>query len=173
MTVLVGVVDDGQVIIGADRGASEGNFLTSSLTKKVKKLGTIAVAYSGSAGTGQLLYSLDYPKPDPDNLELWLRDAFIKTARLATEDARLEATNPDRHSSDLLLGVCGRLFEVSTEDWSYFEYKEIATGSGYQYALGSLHTSRGIDAKSRVKLAVQAAITYSPQCARPVDIVLV
>lgn len=174
MTILVGVTDGTTVVLGADRGTSDGNFLGSTLSKKVKKVGhRFAIAYSGSGGTGQLIHSLDYPTPDENNLDMWIQRDLIPAIREATYTARIDTSNTDKSSSDLLLAVSGHLYELSTDDWSIFEYREIATGSGYQYALGSLHTSRGTPIKERVRLAAQAAIAYSPQCAKPVDIVLV
>lgn len=174
MTVLVGLVDGNTVILGADRGTSDGNFLGSTMSKKVKKIAPrIAIAYSGSAGTGQLIHSLDFPAPDPSNLDTWINRDFLPKIREAADVARLDTANTDRAGADLLLAIHGRLFELSTDDWSVLEYREIATGSGYQYALGSLHTSMGANPKSRVRIAVQAAIKYSPHCARPVDLLVV
>lgn len=174
MTILVGVTDGTTVVLGSDRGTSDGNYLGSTLTKKVKKLGDrFAVAYAGSAGTGQLIHSLDYPTPDENDVGMWVQREFIPIIREATYTARMDTSNTDKSGADLLLAVCGHLYELSTEDWSVFEYREIATGSGYQYALGSLHSTRTADPKGRVKLAVQAAIAYSPQCAKPVDVIYV
>lgn len=175
MTVLVGIVDGDRVIMGADRGMSERGYLGSIVNHKLKRLGPMVVGYSGSQGTGQLAHHCIYPYHSSifrSDLETWLRVDFCDTIQKAADLFKVDI-NTDDNAADFLVGVSGRLFEITTRDWSVSEYKEIATGSGYQYALGSLFTSRGEDAHSRVKLAVKAAIAHSPECAKPIDVLTV
>jgi hypothetical protein len=106
-----------------------------------------------------------------NDLEAWLRIEFASAIQQIAEQFKIDINNDD-NSTSFLVGSQGRMFEVSTADWSVSEYREIATGSGYQYAFGSLYTSKGEDPKTRVRLAVQAAIAYSPECAKPVDIMV-
>ena len=88
----------------------------------------------------------------------------------AADEFKIDISN-DENGADLLVGISGRLFEISTMDWSVGEYHTIATGSGFPYAMGSLHTSRFTDDPVwRIKEAVNAAIKYSPSCVGPIDI---
>lgn len=171
MTVIVGVAHNNKVYIGGDRGASETGYLGSAHNPKVFRTGNLLIGGSGSAGTMQLIQSLTYTKPDPKDLNRWIRMDFCRTIQEQAEVWKIDLM--DRALSDFLLGVEGKLFEISTEDWSAFEYTEIATGSGYRYALGSLYSTRDWDnPRQRVKEALQAAIEYSNECSAPIDILV-
>jgi hypothetical protein len=99
-----------------------------------------------------------------------MRIQFCGSLQKAAEEFKIDISN-DENGADLLVGVAGRLFEISTMDWSVGEYHTIATGSGFPYAMGSLHTSRFTDDPGwRIKEAVSAAIKYSPSCVGPIDI---
>lgn len=170
MTVIVGVAHEGKVYMAADRGTSEKGFLGSSTTHKIKRINDMIVGYSGSRGTGQLAFTCTFPAVGSD-LESWLRVDFANTIQSASELFKLDINGED-NSASFLVGTQGRVFEISSQDWSVSEYPEIATGSGYAYAMGSLYSSRDLDPKTRVRLAVGAAIAYSPECAKPVDVLV-
>lgn len=172
MTIIVAVADDSKVFMGADSGASDKDFIAPSLTPKVRVNNEYIIGYSGSRGTGQLLHYLEYPVAPTENLEQFMRFQFVRVAKQACEDLGTDTTDGEKASADLLVGVHGRVFEISTEDWSVTEYSEIATGSGYQYALGSLYTTAGsrFPARKRVLQAVNAAICYSTTCAEPASV---
>ena len=173
MTVLVGVAHEGKVYIGADRGMSEKGFLGSIINHKIKRVGSMIVGYSGSQGTGQLAHHATYNMTPmfENDLEAWLRLEFASAIQQVAEQFKLDINNDDNAAS-FLVGSQGRIFEVTTADWSVSEYREIATGSGYQYAFGYLYATKGEDPKTRVRGAVSAAIAYSPECAKPVDLLV-
>jgi ATP-dependent protease HslVU (ClpYQ) peptidase subunit len=174
MTIIVGLVDDGKVYLGADRGMSDKEFINSILTPKIQKVGPILIGYSSSQGTGQLAHFLQYPKPPTENLNKYLRTEFVKVLQKACEDYNVDVNDEDKAAADFVVGVHGHLFEISTTDWSVAEYDHIATGSGYGYALGSLHATSDFDItpRQRIKMAVEASIRYSPSCSGPVDILV-
>ena len=66
MTVLVGIVDQGSVYIGADRGATDEQTIISMSRPKICIKDGWIFAYSGSLGTGQLLEFIDFPAPTDD-----------------------------------------------------------------------------------------------------------
>ncbi len=69
------------------------------------------------------------------------------------------------------MGVDGRLFEISSEDWHISEFEYTSIGSGSPIALGSLHTTRSWkDQEKRIRYALQAAVCISPTCLGPIDI---
>lgn len=172
MTVIAGVAHQGKVYIGGDRGMSDKEFIGSILTPKVRRIGPLIIGYSASQGTGQLAHLANYPIPNPDNIESWLRLEFCDAYQKAAESFKIDINTED-NGADLLVGVYGRLFEVTTEDWSVSEYAEIATGSGFAYAMGSFYSTRDWDnPRARVRDAVLAAIKYSPSCSKPVDVVV-
>jgi hypothetical protein len=83
----------------------------------------------------------------------------------------IDSTN----DTDILIGIRGRLFELSPVDWSVAEVLETAIGSGGDFALGSLHTTKEFPAtpEFRIEYALNAAIAYSPNCQGPIDILSV
>jgi len=170
MTIIVAIADGHKVYMGSDSGSTNKEFIATSLTPKVRINGDYIIGYAGSRGTGQLIHHLDYPKPPVDNLEQFLRFNFVRVAKQACEELSTDTTDGEKAGADFLLGVHGRVFEISTEDWSVTEYNEIATGSGYQYALGSLFVSRSFPPRRRVRLAVESAIYYSTTCAGPAEV---
>jgi hypothetical protein len=174
MTVIAGLVDGGKVYLGADRGMSDKHFIATSLTPKLRKVGPLAIGYSASRGTGQLTHFVNYPEPNIANLEAWLRIEFCEAIQKASDMFKIDINTED-NGADILVGIGGRLFEIGTEDWSVSEYEYIATGSGYSYALGSLHTTSSLDIppRKRITMAVGASIKHSPSCSSPIDVVIV
>lgn len=169
MTIIVGIAHNGKVYMAGDRGMSDKDFIGSMVTPKIHKVGPIIIGYSASQGTGQLAHLITYPKPVYENLEAWLRIDFCDAIQKAADLFKIDINSED-NGADFLVGVDGRLFEISTEDWSVAEYDMIANGSGYAYAMGSLFSTRDWDSpRNRVREAVKASIRYSPTCQGPVD----
>ena len=170
MTIIVAIADGNKVYMGSDSGSTDKDFIAASLTPKVRINGEYIIGYAGSRGTGQLLHYLDYPKPQTENLEQFMRFNFIRVVKQACDELSTDTTDADKAGADFLVGVNGRVFEISTEDWSVTEYGEIATGSGYQYALGSLFVTKLEHPRKRVRLAVESAIHYSTTCIGPAEV---
>ena len=169
MTIIAGIAHDGKVYMAGDRGMSDKTFIGSMVTPKIHKVGPIIMGYSASQGTGQLAHLIAYPKPTYENLEAWLRIDFCDAIQKASDLFKIDINTED-NGADFLVGIDGRLFEISTEDWSVAEYDMIATGSGFAYAMGSLFSTRDWEnPRERVKEAVKASIRYSPTCQGPVD----
>jgi 20S proteasome alpha/beta subunit len=172
MTVIAGVAHNGKVYMASDRGMSDKGFIGSILTPKIRKVGPLLIGYSGSQGAGQLTHYVNYPEPKYDNLEAWMRIEFCEAVQKASDLFKIDI-NTEENGADLLVGVGGHLYEVTTEDWSVSEYAYIATGSGYAYAIGSLFTTQDWEnPRERVREAVKAAIKHSPSCTGPVDLLM-
>ena len=169
MTCIVGIAKDGIVYIGGDRGASDGNILLPLTRPKVKKCGEYLIGYAGSMGIGQLAHYIDMP-PIGKNIEKTLRTSFVKALKTAIDEYG-NSSHIDDNSTDWLIGVQGRLFEISSEDWGVCEFAESSIGSGNSIALGSLHTSRNWkDQEKRIRYSLEAAVEISPSCSGPIDI---
>ena len=168
MTVLVGIVDNETIYIGADRGATDEQTIISISRPKISIKDGWIFAYSGSLGTGQLLEFIDFPAPTDDIYRLVRLDIVSNLKNMIDEYGKDDEDN----GVDFLIGSQGRLFEFSTSDWSVTEVQETAVGSGNQIALGSLYTTLPFDmtVEERITLAVSAAINYSPTCQGPLDI---
>lgn len=170
MTCIVGIAKDGNVYIGGDRGASDSYTILPLSRPKVKKCGELLIGYSGSMGIGELAHYIDIPPIGNKNIEKTLRTVFVKALKNAIEEYG-NASHLDDNSTDWLIGVNGRLFEIASEDWSVAEFAESSIGSGNTIALGSLHTTRSWkDQEKRIKYSLQAAVEISPSCSGPIDI---
>lgn len=172
MTCIVGIASDGVVYMGGDRGASDENIILPLYRPKVVQMNNYLIGYAGSQGIGQLAHMIDLP-PIGKNIERTLRTTFVKILRNAIEEYG-NASTVDDNATEWLVGVDGRLFEISSVDWQVSEFAESAIGSGGPIALGSLHTSRNWkDQERRIKSALQAAVDVSITCLEPIDILYI
>jgi len=169
MTCIVGISDGSNVYIGGDRGSSDGHSILPLTRPKVAYNGDYLIGYAGSQGIGELVHFIKMP-PVTNDIHKVLRTTFISTLKSAIEEYG-NASHLEDNSTDWLLGVNGRLFEISSEDWHIAEFEYSAIGSGGNVALGSLHTSRNWkDNEKRIRYALQAAVDISPTCISPIDI---
>jgi ATP-dependent protease HslVU (ClpYQ) peptidase subunit len=169
MTCIVGISDNGNVYIGGERGSSDGSSILPLTRPKVKRCGDYLIGYAGSQGIGELAHFINMP-PVTKDIHKTLRTTFISTLKSAIEEYG-NASHLEDNSTDWLVGVNGRLFEISSEDWHIAEFSYSAIGSGGPIALGSLHTSRNWkDQEKRIRHALQAAVDINPSCIAPIDI---
>jgi ATP-dependent protease HslVU (ClpYQ) peptidase subunit len=73
----------------------------------------------------------------------------------------------------MIICIRGKIYEHSAGDMSLTQYEQdyLAMGSGADLAMGSLYaTQKQKDGRKRVMQAVNAAITHSPSCKGPIDI---
>ena len=169
MTCIVGITNGSSVYIGGDRSASDGDAIVSMCRPKVHVRGDWIFGYAGNIGKGQLLEFITLPiVEDNDDPYCLLRLDVVETLR---EAINTYSDNESDHT-DWLIGCKGRLFEISSDGWGVVEVKESSIGSGSTYALGSLHATQDLlDVYMyRIDMALNAAITYSPTCQGPVDI---
>lgn len=173
MTILVGISNDSNVYIGADRAASDGDVIVTMSRPKVHVKGKWIFAYSGSVGTGQLLEFVDFPTIDKKtDVYKVLRTDVVKQLKTLIAD---HGSDDNDNGAEFLIGANGKLFEFSSSDWGVVEVTETCAGSGNQIALGSLYTTYTLDMtpEERISLALEAAIEYSPTCQGPVDILYI
>jgi ATP-dependent protease HslVU (ClpYQ) peptidase subunit len=169
MTCIVGISHEGVVYIGGDRGTSDGSSILPLTRPKVAYNGDYLIGYAGSQGIGELAHFIDMP-PITKDIHKTLRTTFISSLKSAIEEYG-NASHLEDNSTDWLVGVNGKLFEISSEDWHISEFTYSAIGSGGIIALGSLHTSqRWQDQEKRIRYAIQAAVDISPTCLGPIDI---
>ena len=169
MTCIVGIAKDDVVYIGGERAASDGNIVLSLNRPKVKRCGDYLIGFAGSLGIGELAHYIDLP-PIGKNIEKTLRTSFVKSLKTAVEEYG-NASHLEDNATDWLIGVNGRLFEISSQDWGVCEFSESSIGSGNSIALGSLHTSKNWkDQEKRIRYALEAAVDISPSCLGPIDI---
>lgn len=152
--------------MGSERGASSSGLIVSTLQPKISLNHGFLVGYSGDGfGVGQLATLANYPE-NGDNLHITIRTIFCKSMSKLVD----KYGGTDNGSHEILIGGYGRLFEVYTDDWGIVEVSESAVGSGSDFALGSLYTTKHIkNPTKRIHTALEAAITLSPSCQGPID----
>ena len=177
MTCIVAVEDHGTVYMGADRASS--NFYSTSThdAAKVFEVGPLLIGIAGSWRMGQVL---QYGLIPPVHTLSWDVDRWVATDLMAAVRATFEAHAWHRveHGSVAsqrgvwLLAVAGRAYCIQGDySWQRHTTGEYANGSGEDFALGSLHTTRGQEPSLRVMKALEAAAEHSPTVAGPFDIV--
>jgi ATP-dependent protease HslVU (ClpYQ) peptidase subunit len=174
MTCIAAVVYSGKVYMGGDSAAADedNRFVSVRKEPKVFIKNEYIIGYAGSFRFGKVVEHLfSPPKPNLSDLDKFLNTTFIDSLRDACESAKIDPTNED-DSSELLIGVGGRLFEFCSdlhmgEDAHDFN----AIGSGAQFALGSLNSTRRFKSPSaRIKMALQSAEEFSPTVKAPFTI---
>lgn len=171
MTCIVAIAHEGNVYMGGERGHSTSGWIASSTRPKISQHGEYLFGYSSNAGIGQWIaegFTFPIIDKDIDNYT-HLITVFMPALRDFLSDNDIKKDG-ETHEADLYLGFRGKVYEINTDHMYCTEYDEIAGGSGYQYAFGSLYTSRDKDPIERIGLALGAAITYSPSCQGPIDI---
>lgn len=176
MTIVVGVVEDGHVYLGADSRGSWGSLARPLTESKVWTQAGMVLGLTGRCREAQIIQHLTVLPSVPEDasrLVPWLCSDFIDairaTRKTAGYDERMEGQSLCEYGPGLILGVRGRLFVVHG-DYSVAEYPNgAAMGSGEAAARGSLHTSAalGVGAEQRVTLALEAACTHDIYCAPP------
>lgn len=167
MSTVIGVVDNGKVWMGADSFATTGDGERRRIKcEKIFTNGLFLIGFIGSVRCGQVL-SPEYFTP-PEEV-MGFPDAIIAQF---TEKGCL-ATNPETQTSlqesNFLIGTPnGRLFEILAD----FQMNQIvdhtAVGSGSNFALGSLYTTRRwSDHRKRIKVALEAAALYDTSTGPP------
>ena len=169
MTVIAGIKTNYSVYLFADASASDGDTILSMTTPKIWAASeNIICGYAGSAGLGQLLQFMEWPKLDDDDVLRWLRVVLAP----AFMEAREKMAGKDEEEASILLGIKANdtyLFEMQTSDYSFFPFDYSAIGTGSAAALGSLFTTKHMDIHQRGVLSIEAAIEHTPSCKGPVS----
>ena len=169
MTCIVGIVKDNTIYMGGDRSASDEVSIISMVNPKVYVRDEWIYGYAGTIGIGQLMNYIDLPSPEGD-IEKIIRLDICEKLKSAIDSFARDVENEE---TGFVIGARGRLFEFNISDWGVIEITESSIGSGSQIALGSLYTSIHLSPIERIQLSLDAAITYSPSCQGPTDIICI
>lgn len=176
MTVIVGLVDQGNVYIGGDSAGIAGLSLSIRDDEKIFKNGCFIMGFTSSFRMGQLLrYKFSPPAQTihQDDMQYMVTD-FIDAARkcfamngFGDKDATEGGT--------FIVGYKGKLYTIQT-DYQVACHSDNydAVGCGADIALGSLYSTKhmkNMSPEDRITLALQAAATYSAGVSAPFKIV--
>ena len=168
MTCIVGIKHNGKVYIGGDSQGSTYHSKVIRADQKVFVRDDMIFGFTSSYRMGQILrYSFVIPKrlhEDNDDMK-YLVDKFIPALiKCYDEGGYLTKVQNASVGGTFLLGYKNKLYKIENDfqvGESVDDYD--ACGSGEDFALGSLFSTKTItDPEERIKLAIDAASSYSP-----------
>jgi ATP-dependent protease HslVU (ClpYQ) peptidase subunit len=170
MTCIVGLVDKGVVYIGGDSASVAG--WTSRVTRlpKVFRRGPFLIGYTTSFRMGQLLqHSLVVPvQKEADDMRFMVT-SFVECVRQLLKERGVAKIESNAESGgQFLVGYKQRLYSVQSD----FQVNEMgdrfdAVGSGCEYALGALASTRGMKPLLRVKRALAVSAHFNMAVSPP------
>ena len=174
MTCIVGVENNGRVVIGGDSAGVAGWSVTVRADTKVFRNGTYIMGFCGSFRMGQLLrYSLIPPVPQTWDLDRFMATDFVAAVRDCLRDGGYARNDSGNESGgQFLVGIQGRLYRIEADfqmGRSVDDYQ--AVGAGEDFARGSLHTSAELAPGDRVTRALAAAAHHSTDVREPFHLV--
>lgn len=181
MTCVVGVIGNDGIYLGSDSSSNSDNLIMPMTETKIFKKGPFSIGYSGSLRVAQVVrYKMRTPTINQDKLKKdpikYLSTSFINAMRksLKRDGASREIYSQEENENDFVVAFDDRLFLIDSH-YSVCESDGnfIAIGSGMEYALGSLHTSRNSDPEDRVKWALDSANQFCPTVMPPYYIIKV
>jgi ATP-dependent protease HslVU (ClpYQ) peptidase subunit len=181
MTCIVGLVHDNEVYMGCD--SRVGIYDTDILPCNIEKIfwnDDFLIGVCGMARVGDVLrYCFEPPArftPGSKSISImrYLCSSFVGKMKKSMDDAGISSVEEDNVNylpgdSCLLIGYEGKLYRISG-GYSVTEIPDFfAIGSGADYALGSLETSKNlsIPPENRIKTALECACKYNSGCAGP------
>lgn len=171
MTVIVGLVNNGRVHLGADSAGIAGYQLTIRKDPKVFTNGPYVIGFTTSFRMGQLLrHAFKAPHPEGD-LDQFMVTTFIDALRICLKDGGWARKDSEQEQAgSFLIGIHGRLYEICS-DYQVGEPADgyAAVGCGDELALGALHATARLAMKPRQRLttALAAADHHSAGVSAP------
>lgn len=164
MTCIVGIKTPKGLYIGGDSAVSSGNLVQILEDPKVWQRGQFIIGFAGSLRVGQIVkYKMKIPPINKREPTQYMVTGFVDAMRkvLKKAGASREDNKEEEQDNQFLIGFKGRLFEID-EAYGVCEVGDeyVAIGSGTEYALGSLHTSKGQPPEKRIKAALEAAAYF-------------
>lgn len=167
MTCIVGIVDNGKVFMGADSAGTDYRLgITVRKDEKVFQNGDFLISFTSSFRMGQLLrYAFEPPEYRADKKDLlkYMCTDFIDAVRECFKKAGfLTIEKNEELGGCFLVGCHGRLFKIDS-DFQVGESLDgcYSCGCGDFFALGSLASTKEMEATNRVRLALEVAEKYS------------
>jgi 20S proteasome alpha/beta subunit len=170
MTCIIAMIKNNNAIIAADRGASDTNIILPLATSKIWQKNKYLFGYYGGMEGELVKDNFTPPEMPKTDIDVFMRGTFLLKLKDFYEQSGI---NKDTSELGLIVIAGNYIYEHNITDMSMSRYETdyLACGSGSEYAFGSLYsTSTYKDSIKRVKIALEAAIKYSPSCLGPIDI---
>jgi ATP-dependent protease HslVU (ClpYQ) peptidase subunit len=165
MTCIVAIAHNGKVHMGCDSAAYDSDSTTHFIktSPKIFAIDDYIIGYANSFRAGQIIqYDFIPPIPDPKNIMRTMTIDFVSGIHSAYERNKF-INDGESEYADLIVGVNGQIFTIES-DFQVQEYTDsyIAIGSGSNFALGSLHSTRHLKNPAiRIEKALYAAAEYT------------
>lgn len=171
MSVVVGLIDNGEVYMASDSacGSLDGSWIREEATPKIWKRDQFLIGVVGKCRVADILYGVlvDFDFRLNCQLDEFVRWNIVQQIRKALElGGALKTQNGvESMEADILIGSNGRLFHI-VSNFGVFEPKGKyhAIGAGALYALGAMHVMDGENwlPSTKTSMAVEAAAAFSP-----------
>lgn len=161
-----------KIWMAGERAVSDDNTVNVCSSPKIWKKEGYMFGYAGAMDGDRLRHLFVPPQYEGrGSIDKFMYSKFLKGLRNFYEGWWVDTSS----SSDFGMIICirGKIYEHSAGDMSLTQYEQdyLAMGSGADLAMGSLYTTqKQKDGRKRVMQAVNAAITHSPSCKGPIDI---
>ncbi len=179
MTCIVGMVEGGKIIMGADSAGIGGYYdLTVRADEKIFINQGMLIGFSTSFRMGQVLRYSFSPRThqhlEGDDLFRFMVTDFVDAARAALKTAGFpRKDNEQEVGGHFLVGIRGRLFKIESD----YQVAEAvcgyaAVGCGDSLAIGCLYGTAGqhLPGKERIEMALACAEEFSAGVRRPFKI---
>ena len=174
MTCIVGLLDKGNVYMGADSAGVAGYGLTIRADEKVFINGGFIMGFTSSFRMGQLLrYSLKPPRYHPDvDLFEYMVTLFTEGIRKCLKDGGFaEKKDEKERGGTFLVGFRGELFKIEGDYQVGMPAQSFdSCGCGEDIALGSMYSNSHLPPTERITQALEAAEQFSAGVRRPFNI---
>ena len=177
MSCIVGVVHDGEVWMGADSAASDGEDIMIIRNRKLFRNGPLLMGVVGSLRLTQLLqYQLGDIGIDAkwkNNLYGYMVGVFVERVREVLKAGGFPDTSESPENGGVvLIGVNGHIFRLENS-FQIFERGDgfDAVGCGNGVALGSLMADHVLEPEDRI-LKAMARVTYFSAHVRPPFVIM-
>jgi ATP-dependent protease HslVU (ClpYQ) peptidase subunit len=166
MTCIVALKTSTGIIVAGDSAASNEYHSYPTGLSKVFRNDSMIIGYTSSFRMGQILeYKLNIPNHPANMSDLgYLVTHFIDALRECLSDSgfasRVEETE---RGGSFIMTYRNEIYYIGADYQVNTPKNGIASvGAGYEYALGSLHSTEGLKPIERVTKALNAASYYSP-----------
>jgi hypothetical protein len=163
MTCIVGLLDKGNIYMGGDSAGVSGLSVSVRADEKVFVNGPFVMGFTTSFRMGQLLrYKFDPPKQTVGTSDMkYMVNDFIDSIRKCFE-ANGYGDGKNSSGGSFLVGYNGVLYVVHNDfQVGIPALPYDAVGCGEDIALGAMYASQGKKPEERIKLALEAASTFS------------
>lgn len=163
MTCVIGLLDKGNIWMGADSAGVSGSAVTIRNDEKVFRNGQFLMGFTSSFRMGQLLrYNLDPPpKSTRMSTRRYMNTVFVDAVRSCLKDGGFATVKDNQEQAGtFLIGYKAMLFSMHSDfqiELSRDSYS--AVGSGCEFAIGALYATEKTRMKprDRLRLALDAS----------------